>query len=41
MDTLAEVNAGAIAVAVTLAYIDFRLPDLRLAERPPEACRLA
>jgi glutathione S-transferase len=28
MDTLPEVNAGAIAVAVTLAYIDFRLPDL-------------
>ena len=28
MDTLAEVNAGSIAVAVTLAYIDFRLGDL-------------
>lgn len=25
---LAEVNAGSIAVAVTLGYIDFRLPDL-------------
>lgn len=28
MDTLQEVNAGSIAVAVTLAYIDFRLPDM-------------
>lgn len=27
MDALSEVNAGAVAVAVTLAYIDFRLPD--------------
>lgn len=28
MDTLAEVNAGSIAAAVTLAYIDFRLPQI-------------
>lgn len=28
MDTLAEVNAGSISVAVTLAYIDFRLDEL-------------
>ena len=28
MDTLAEVNAGSLSVAVTLAYIDFRLSDL-------------
>ena len=28
MDTLAEVNAGSIAVAVTLSYIDFRLGEL-------------
>ncbi len=27
-DTLAEVNAGSIATAVTLSYIDYRLPDL-------------
>jgi glutathione S-transferase len=27
METLAEVTAGSIAVGVTLAYIDFRLPD--------------
>lgn len=27
MDSLAEVNAGAVAVAVTLSYIDFRMPD--------------
>lgn len=27
-DTLAETNAGSIAVAVTLSYIDFRLTDL-------------
>lgn len=28
MDVLSEVNAGSIAVAVALAYIDFRLPDI-------------
>jgi glutathione S-transferase len=28
METLHEVNAGALAVAVSLAYIDFRLPDM-------------
>jgi glutathione S-transferase len=28
LDTLSEVNAGAIAVAVTLCYLDFRLGDL-------------
>ena len=28
METLHEVNAGSLAVAVSLAYIDFRLPDL-------------
>lgn len=28
MEVLAEVNAGSIAVAVTLAYIDFRMGDL-------------
>lgn len=28
MDVLSEVNAGSIAVAVSLAYIDFRLPDI-------------
>lgn len=28
MDLLQDVNAGSIAVAVTLAYIDFRLPDM-------------
>lgn len=28
MDTLAEANAGSISVAVTLAYIDFRLGDI-------------
>lgn len=28
MDTLAEVNAGSLSVAVTLAYIDFRLGEL-------------
>lgn len=28
MDTLADVNAGSISVAVTLAYIDFRLGEL-------------
>ena len=28
MDLLQDVNAGSVAVAVTLAYIDFRLPTL-------------
>ena len=28
LDLLQDVNAGSVAVAVTLAYIDFRLPDL-------------
>ncbi|MCA3574485.1 MAG: glutathione S-transferase family protein [Aestuariivirga sp.] len=28
METLHEVNAGSLAVAVSLAYIDFRLPDM-------------
>ncbi len=28
MDSLADVNAGAIAAAVTLSYIDFRMGDL-------------
>lgn len=28
MELLSEVNAGSIAVAVALGYIDFRLPDL-------------
>jgi glutathione S-transferase len=28
MDALAEVNAGSIAAAVALSYLDFRLPDL-------------
>ena len=28
MDMLSEVNAGSIAAAVTLAYIDFRLPTI-------------
>ena len=27
MDSLSEINVGAIAVGVTLAYIDFRMPD--------------
>jgi glutathione S-transferase len=27
-ETLADVNAGSIAAAVTLSYIDFRLGDL-------------
>lgn len=27
MDSLGEVNAGSIAVGVTLSYIDFRMPD--------------
>jgi len=27
MDSLSEINVGSIAVGVTLAYIDFRMPD--------------
>lgn len=27
MDSLGEINAGSIAVGVTLSYIDFRMPD--------------
>ena len=27
MDSLADINVGSIAVGVTLAYIDFRMPD--------------
>ena len=33
---LAEVNAGSIAVAVVLSYIDFRLPDFKWRDGRPE-----
>ena len=33
---LAEVNAGSIAVAVTLGYIDFRLGELNWRNRRPK-----
>ncbi len=36
-DTLAEVNAGSIATAVTLSYIDYRLPDLGWRNGAPAA----
>jgi glutathione S-transferase len=36
MDTLAEVTAGSIAVAVTLSYIDFRMPDFGWREGRPK-----
>ena len=29
MELLSEVNAGSVAAAVALAYMDFRLPDLQ------------
>lgn len=33
---LAEVNAGSIAVAVVLSYIDFRLPDINWRDGRPK-----
>jgi glutathione S-transferase len=35
----AEVNAGSIAAAVVLAYIDYRLPDVKWREARPQLAR--
>jgi len=39
MEMLADVNAGAVAVGVTLSYIDFRMPDFAWRESRPRLAR--